>query len=184
MIIDDEKLQRTLEKAKSHSDSEVTEILKKARELKGISLEEAAVLLNLTDKKLLNDLFDTAKYVKEAIYGNRIVLFAPLYISNICTNECIYCAFRRSNKTLKRHASTQDEIRQEVTALLQQGHKREVLIINPHLLTKIGVYEGAGYSLKGIYRPTTECRMKINEAPRFCPVCIRSLEKLIHFYTE
>ena len=52
------------------------------------------------------------------------------------------------------------------------------------LYTKIGVYEGAGYSLKGIYRPTTECRMKINEAPRFCPVCIRSLEKLIHFYTE
>lgn len=52
------------------------------------------------------------------------------------------------------------------------------------LYTKIGVYEGAGYSLKGIYRPTTECRMKINEAPRFCPVCIHSLEKLIHFYTE
>ena len=87
MIIDDEKLQRTLERAKSHSDSEVTEILKKARELKGISLEEAAVLLNLTDKKLLNDLFNTAKYVKEAIYGNRIVLFAPLYISNICTKH-------------------------------------------------------------------------------------------------
>ena len=119
MIIDDEKLQRTLEKAKSHTDSEVTDILNKARELKGISLEEAAVLLNITDPKLLSDLFNAAKYVKEAIYGNRIVLFAPLYISNICTNECIYCAFRRSNTQLKRHASTQEEIRQEVTTLLQ-----------------------------------------------------------------
>ena len=58
------------------------------------------------------------------------------------------------------------------------------LIPEDKLYTKIGVYEGAGYSLKGIYRPTTECRMKINEAPRFCPVCIHSLEKLIHFYTE
>ena len=84
MIIDNEKLQRTLESAKSHTDAEVADILNKARLLKGISLEEAAVLLNITDKKLLNDLFAAAKYVKEAIYGNRIVLFAPLYISNIC----------------------------------------------------------------------------------------------------
>lgn len=128
MIIDDEKLQRTLEKAKSHTDAEVTDILNHAKQLKGISLEQAAVLLNITDKALLQKLFDTAKYIKEAIYGNRIVLFAPLYISNICTNECIYCAFRRSNTALKRHASTQDEIRQEVTALLQQGHKRVLMV--------------------------------------------------------
>ena len=52
------------------------------------------------------------------------------------------------------------------------------------IYTKVGVYEGGGYTLKGIYRPTTECRMKINEAPRFCPVCERSLEKTIHFYTD
>ena len=51
------------------------------------------------------------------------------------------------------------------------------------LYSKVGVYEGGGYTLKGIYRPTTECRMKINEAPRFCPVCERALEKMIHFYT-
>lgn len=52
------------------------------------------------------------------------------------------------------------------------------------LYSKVGVFEGAGYSLKGIYRPTTECRMKINEAPRFCPVCERALERMIRFYTE
>ncbi len=128
MIIDDEKLQRTLERAKSHTDSEVTGILEKAKQLKGITLEEAAVLLNVTDKNLLQKIFDAAKYVKEAIYGNRIVLFAPLYISNICTNECVYCAFRRSNTHLKRHASTMDEINQEVTALLKQGHKRILMV--------------------------------------------------------
>lgn len=128
MIIDDEKLQRTLESAKSHTDAEVTEILTKAKELKGLTLEQAAVLLNVTDEKLLQELFHTAKYVKEEIYGNRIVLFAPLYISNICSNECVYCAFRKSNTSLKRHASTRAEINQEVTALLQQGHKRILMV--------------------------------------------------------
>lgn len=149
MIIDDEKLQRTLENAKSHTDAEVTEILEKAKQLKGITLQEAAVLLNITDKKLMQKLFDAAKYVKEAIYGNRIVLFAPLYISNICTNECIYCAFRKSNTGLKRHASTQQEIEQEVQALLQQGHKRILMVAGE-------AYPGGGLqyvydSIKTIY---------------------------------
>jgi len=128
MIIDDEKLQRTLERAKSFTSSDVTAILEKAKLLKGITLEEAAVLLNITDEKLLQDLYNAAKFVKESIYGNRIVLFAPLYISNLCKNECVYCAFRRSNTQLKRHASSQDEIRQEITALLQQGHKRVLMV--------------------------------------------------------
>lgn len=149
MIIDDEKLQRTLERAKSHTDDEVTGILEKAKQLKGITLEEAAVLLNVTDKNLLQKIFDAAKYVKEAIYGNRIVLFAPLYISNICTNECVYCAFRRSNTHLKRHASTMDEINQEVTALLKQGHKRILMVAGE-------AYPGGGLqyvydSIKAIY---------------------------------
>lgn len=149
MIIDDEKLQRTLEKSKSHTSGEVAAALAKARELKGLSLDEAALLLNVEDEQLLNDLFHTAKYVKEAIYGNRIVLFAPLYISNICTNECLYCAFRASNKSLKRHASSMDEIRQEVTALLQQGHKRILMVAGE-------AYPGGGLqyvydSIKAIY---------------------------------
>ncbi len=149
MIINDEKLQRTLEKAKSHTDAEVTDILNKAKTLQGLTLEDAAVLLNITDSTLLQNLFDAAKYVKEAIYGNRIVLFAPLYISNICTNECVYCAFRRSNTGLKRHASTREEINQEVTALLQQGHKRILMVAGE-------AYPGGGLqyvydSIKAIY---------------------------------
>ncbi len=167
MIIDDEKLQRTLEKAKSHTDSEVTDILNKAKKLKGISLQEAAVLLNITDEKLLQQLFDAARYVKEAIYGNRIVLFAPLYISNICTNECVYCAFRRSNTALKRHASTREEIHQEVTALLQQGHKRILMVAGE-------AYPGGGLqyvydSIKAIYETRWNGqnirRVNVNIAP-------------------
>lgn len=167
MIIDDEKLQKTLEKAKSFTSSDVERILEKAKLLKGISLDEAAVLLNITDGKLLQDLFNTAKFIKEAIYGNRIVLFAPLYISNLCKNECIYCAFRRSNTTLKRHASTQDEIKQEVTALLQQGHKRILMVAGE-------AYPGGGLqyvydSIKTIYDTSwnghTIRRVNVNIAP-------------------
>ena len=167
MIINDEKLQKTLEKAKSFTSSDVERILKKAKLLKGISLDEAAVLLNITDSKLLQDLFNTAKFIKEAIYGNRIVLFAPLYISNLCKNECIYCAFRRSNTTLKRHASTQDEIKQEVTALLQQGHKRILMVAGE-------AYPGGGLqyvydSIKTIYDTSwnghTIRRVNVNIAP-------------------
>ncbi len=167
MIIDDEKLQRTLEEARSHTDAEVTDILSKAKNLHGITLREAAVLLNITDKNLLQKLFDAAKYVKEAIYGNRIVLFAPLYISNICTNECIYCAFRKSNTSLKRHASTRDEIHQEVTELLKQGHKRILMVAGE-------AYPGGGLqyvydSIKAIYETRWNGqnirRVNVNIAP-------------------
>ncbi len=167
MIIDDEKLQRTLEEARSHTDAEVTDILSKAKNLHGITLREAAVLLNITDKNLLQKLFDAAKYVKEAIYGNRIVLFAPLYISNICTNECIYCAFRKSNTSLKRHASTREEIHQEVTELLKQGHKRILMVAGE-------AYPGGGLqyvydSIKAIYETRWNGqnirRVNVNIAP-------------------
>ena len=167
MIINDEKLQTTLEKAKSFTSSDVKRILEKAKLLKGISLEEAAVLLNITDGKLLQDLFNTAKFIKEAIYGNRIVLFAPLYISNLCKNECVYCAFRRSNTALKRHASSQDEICQEVTALLKQGHKRILMVAGE-------AYPGGGLqyiydSIKTIYNTSwngqTIRRVNVNIAP-------------------
>ena len=171
MIIDDEKLQRTLERAQNFTDSDVTRILTRARELKGISLDEAAVLLNLKDEKLLGQLFETAKYIKEAIYGNRIVLFAPLYISNICTNECVYCAFRRSNTTLKRHASTMDEIHMEVTELLKQGHKRILMVAGE-------AYPGGGLqyvydSIKAIYETRWNGqnirRVNVNIAPLTAP---------------
>lgn len=167
MIINDEKLHKALEKGKSYTDADVARILAKAKELKGISLDEAAVLLSITDSKLLNQLFETAKYIKEAIYGNRIVLFAPLYISNICTNECIYCAFRKSNTHLKRHASTRDEIHQEVTELLKQGHKRILMVAGEAYPG--GTLQYVYDSIKAIYETSwngqTIRRVNVNIAP-------------------
>src|SRR5674536_313423 len=106
----------------------VREILAKARELNGLAMDEVAVLSSVSDPKLLGELFGAARDAKDAIYGARLVLFAPLYVSNLCTNDCLYCAFRVKNEELKRRALTQDEIRREVEILVDQGHKRVLLV--------------------------------------------------------
>lgn len=106
----------------------VREVLAKARELKGLSLEDVAVLAPISDPELLNELFAAARFVKETIYGQRLVIFAPLYISNFCKNECTYCAFRARNTLIQRRALTQEEIAREIKILVDQGHKRVLLV--------------------------------------------------------
>lgn len=117
-----------LEKHQAEDRQHVRDILDKARSLSRLSLEDVAGLMVVHSQDLLDELFHTAKSVKEEIYGNRIVLFAPLYISNLCSNECLYCAFRRSNKEAIRRALNPDEIRQETKILLRQGHKRVLMV--------------------------------------------------------
>jgi len=107
---------------------ETADILKKARQLKGIDHSDAARLLLLEDPDSLAELFETALFVKNEIYGKRLVLFAPLYVSNLCNNECLYCAFRKSNTRITRRTLSMDEIRQETEALVDQGHKRLLLV--------------------------------------------------------
>jgi len=107
---------------------EIKTILNKARELKGLSKEEAAVLLRIESPEALRDLLGTAAYVKEEIYGKRMVLFAPLYTGNICSNNCQYCGFRRDNKDLHRINLDQEQIAEQVQSLLQEGHKRLLLL--------------------------------------------------------
>lgn len=107
---------------------ELDEILLHARELKGISHAEAERLLMVEDDAQLEKIADTARFIKEEIYGKRLVLFAPLYVSNMCNNDCLYCAFKKSNKMIPRRTLTQDEVRREVQMLVQQGHKRVLLV--------------------------------------------------------
>lgn len=121
-------LEGLLEKHQAEDRQHVWDVLDKARSLSGLSLEDVAGLMAVHSQDLLDELFHTAKSVKEEIYGNRIVLFAPLYISNLCSNECLYCAFRRSNKEAIRRALNPDEIWQETKILLRQGHKRVLMV--------------------------------------------------------
>lgn len=106
----------------------LNDILRKARHLKGLSLEEVAALLNLEDDHLLTSVYTAAGEVKRKVYGRRTVLFAPLYISNRCSNNCLYCGFRRDNLGLKRRTLTPEEIGKEAKALAEKGFQRVLLV--------------------------------------------------------
>jgi len=127
-FIDEGRVQEALGAAADKDAAHVRDVLAKAGELKGLEMEDVALLSSISDPELLGELFAAARDVKDAIYGARLVLFAPLYVSNMCTNDCLYCAFRVRNKELKRRALTQDEIRHEVELLVDEGHKRILLV--------------------------------------------------------
>lgn len=102
----------------------VNEILEKAALCKGLSHREAALLLECDDAETNERVFALAREIKQKFYGNRIVMFAPLYLSNYCVNGCVYCPYHAKNKTIMRRKLTQEEIRREVIALQDMGHKR------------------------------------------------------------
>jgi 2-iminoacetate synthase len=106
----------------------IREILAKGRVMKGLDADDIVPLMAVSDPELLAELFDTARFVKDNIYGRRLVIFAPLYVSNLCANECLYCAFRARNKEVVRRALSQDEIARETRVLIDQGHKRLLLV--------------------------------------------------------
>ena len=126
--LDGNKIERVLESCSREDAARVRDVLAKAGELKGLSLSDVAVLMGVSSPELTAELYHTAKAAKEEIYGNRIVLFAPLYISNLCYNECLYCAFRKSNTQVTRRALSRDEIIEETKIILRQGHKRVLMV--------------------------------------------------------
>ena len=131
-FIDDNKIKNILDKAKSPPKERVLEIITTARELKGLTPEEVALLLQTEDDELIALIFQAAHEIKEAIYGNRLVLFAPLYVANLCANNCLYCGFRSDNKELNRVALTMDQIAKEVQVLEREGHKRLLMLCGEH----------------------------------------------------
>lgn len=165
-FIDEAKINEILS-APEPETGKVREILAKSLELKGLSLEDMAVLAHVEDEILLQELFDAANKVKTIIYGQRLVLFAPLYISNLCGNECLYCAFRATNKALVRRALTQQEIAREVEILINQGHKR-ILLVAGESYPKEG-FEYVLNSIRTIYNTKTPKgeirRVNVNVAP-------------------
>ncbi len=144
-FINETVIGQTLEKAGRRDGQAVRAILSKSLELKGLGMEDIAVLASINDPELLDALFDAAQRVKETIYGRRLVIFAPLYISNLCGNECLYCAFRAQNVSVRRRALTQAEISREVEILVKQGHKRVLLVAGESYPN-----EGFDYVLKAI----------------------------------
>ena len=135
-FICDKEIRDTMEYAVSNRNNRdaIKKILEKARAFKGITHREAAVLLECDEPDLLEEMFDLAREIKRRFYGNRIVMFAPLYLSNYCVNGCVYCPYHAKNKTIRRKKLSQEEIREEVMALQDMGHKRLALEAGEHPL--------------------------------------------------
>lgn len=128
-FISDKEILDTLEYAKENKGNRqlIDEIIEKARECKGLTHKEAAVLLECDLEDENQKMFKLAKQIKEKFYGNRIVMFAPLYLSNYCINGCVYCPYHYKNKNIARKKLSQEDIKKEVIALQDMGHKRLAL---------------------------------------------------------
>ncbi len=128
-FIDEKQIDKLLKEKINPSKEEIDRILDKALLLRGLELDEIAALINISEKACLEKLFKTALKIKKLIYGNRLVLFTPLYISNYCSNNCLYCGFRTDNKSIGRKCLTVEEIQEEVRIILEQGHKRILMLM-------------------------------------------------------
>lgn len=128
-FISHQEILDTLEYARNNKSNRplIERLIDKATQCKGLSHREAAVLLECDQPDLTERIFGLAKKIKQRFYGNRIVMFAPLYLSNYCVNGCVYCPYHLKNKTIARKKLTQEEIRKEVIALQDMGHKRLAL---------------------------------------------------------
>ncbi|MTV50107.1 [FeFe] hydrogenase H-cluster radical SAM maturase HydG [Heliobacillus mobilis] len=139
------------------------EVLAKAREKKGLSLRETALLLSISNPEWRSALFAEAGKIKDEIYGKRIVLFAPLYTSNRCINDCLYCGFRRANTALVRKSLTVEEVRRQAMQLEAMGHKRLLLVAGEH--PKEAAATIIAQMVEAIYSSTDIRRLNVNCAP-------------------
>ncbi len=142
----------------------IRELLQKAEELKGLSFLEAGELLNAGDSELLDEIFAAAGRVKEMIYGKRVVLFAPLYLSNECTNNCLYCGFRKDNRDLSRRTLSPGEAVEQARLISGMGHKRILLVCGEK-----PALNGISYLvkiIKEIYENADIRRINVNIAPQ------------------
>lgn len=181
-FINHQEVLDTLEYARANKNNHalIEQLITKAAQCKGLTHREAALLLECDQPELTDRIFHLAKEIKQKFYGNRIVMFAPLYLSNYCVNGCTYCPYHLKNKTIARKKLTQEEIRREVIALQNMGHKRLALeagehpLLNPieYILESIdtiysikhrngairpGKREYCGYNGRKLY-PTEGCR--------------------------
>lgn len=130
-FIDDEEINQILHEAIPDREK-VMEVINKSLSKNRLSLHETAILLNTEDPELVELIKDGARQLKEKVYGKRIVLFAPLYVGNYCSNNCRYCGFKASNKNALRKTLTKEELIENVKALEEHGQKRLILVFGEH----------------------------------------------------
>lgn len=165
-FIDDDLIWKQLDKWKSPSKEDVRTVLKKAEKKIRLDPEETAILVQNKDPETIGEMYELAHQLKEEVYGDRIVFFAPLYISDECANDCKYCGFRSSNHMMQRKTLTMDELEREVRIMINEGQKRTVLVYgeSPHTTADF-----IAETVKKVYSVKTEHgairRANINAAP-------------------
>ncbi|MBI4698229.1 MAG: [FeFe] hydrogenase H-cluster radical SAM maturase HydG, partial [Nitrospirae bacterium] len=135
----------------------------KSLDLQILSIREIAHLMSLEGKDIWDEVFDTARRVKEKVYGRRIVLFAPLYLSNECMNDCQYCGFRKGNKDARRKSLSADEAVREASILSAKGYKRLLLVASEH--SRLAGVDHLEDILKAVYQNADIRILHINAAP-------------------
>ena len=179
-FIDDEKIERQLAEARNPDPARVRDILAKSRDMQTLEPSETATLLQVEDPELLEEMRRTGLEIKLKAYDNRIVTFAPLYMSNHCINSCTYCGFRRENTEMQRVRLSMDDIRTETQALAGQfGHKRLIVVYGEHPLSDIDYLEESINTVYDVRVPTKKGhanirRVNVNAAP----LDIESLRRL------
>ena len=167
-FIDDNYIEKLISQPSKIDKNYIQTLIQKTKELKGLTPEETAYLLNIEDENIWEELFQTARFVKNEVYGNRIVLFAPLYLSNYCVNNCLYCGFRESNKDMTYKRLNDKEIELEIQTLTKMGHKRLIVVYGEDPSSDIHYME---HSIKKIYDTKNGHdfirRVNVNAAPLF-----------------
>jgi len=164
-FIDPEELWDYINNTKSDKER-VREVIAKALNKQRLTLEDTAVLVNAKDPELVEEIKNGAKALKEKVYGNRIVLFAPLYVGNHCTNNCEYCGFKVTNKDAVRQTLTDNELIQEVEALEDNGQKRLILVYGEHPKYSPEFIAHSVRTVYGVKKGNGEIRrVNINAAP-------------------
>lgn len=174
-FIDDDLIWEKINAHENPSREEVIKVLEKAEKCVRLEPDEMAILIQNKDEELIQRMYELAHTLKEEVYGDRIVFFAPLYISDECANNCLYCGFRSSNNEMHRKTLTMDEISEEVKIMIDEGQKRTVLVYGESPKTQVDFMVD---TVKQVYKTKTE-HGEIRRANINCaPLRVSELEKL------
>lgn len=180
-FIDEKEIMSKIENNKNPDKGFIRNIMDKALSIQTLSPDETAALINVKDEELWEELYEVGNKIKKKVYDNRIVFFAPLYCSNLCVNSCKYCGFRKDNPQEKRRILSMEEIKKETEAIIDEGHKRLIVVYGEHPLSDVDYIAD---SIKAVYSVKKKSpnsnrvgnirRVNVNAAP----MSISDLKKL------
>ncbi len=179
-FIDDELIKKQIRENTNPDKAKIRDIIKKAVSIQTLSPEETACLLNVLDNDLWEEIFEAGAKIKKKVYDNRIVTFAPLYCSNLCVNNCLYCGFRKDNIKEERRILSLEEVKHEAEHLIRAGHKRLILVYGEHPQTDVNYIVD---TIKTIYETRVKIKKDYGQIRRVnincAPMCISDMKRIL-----